>query len=166
MPTRLASIQELHCVVVAPGPSFQKFLNSQFYNDILHDLDLPIFGCGSVTKSMKCNYYAINDKSNFGYLPNDGTLVIAHPRVWMETFIRWNPNLLFGGTSGGLALAAAASKYLNIGVVGFDDKLSNSFVTSMEREVFTYWSLQGRAFYSLMDNSIFNDSLIKVGDYY
>ena len=146
----------MQVVVAAPGPSLKDFVFSE------RSGKLPLIGCGSVPTYIHCDYWTINDESNIRNIPSPPTVIYAHPRMFIPTARYIDPNIPYGGTSGGLAVMVAADilGYTEIGLVGFDGHgLPNNFKSSFDKDIIGRLTAKGVRLYSLMKDSIFNKGL-------
>jgi hypothetical protein len=150
----------LEAIVLGTGGSLYDFLKRPVLPNV------KLLGCSVVPQYVNnLDYYVYADTVHKDHLPqvpfHPNCQIITPSRLWQSGYIKWDDQVPHGGTSGGMAVSYACSRYQNIGLVGFDSlDLNYDFIQNFHKEVLNFWQSKGKCLYTLMEKSVFNNRLL------
>lgn len=187
-------LSNLSAIAIGGGPSSKRLIGltnpmievvetPEAYKSVQYDRP-KLFGCGDVSTYLTLDYYCYGDATHQQHIPPPPCVIYASQRNYQEAVntidvtaspiheFPVNSNWPSAGSAGGMTLTLACQLTNGpIGVIGFDGFSRtgvpyNPDSQKRHRDIIEYFTAKGKILVSLMDVSVFNDTLVNMQAYY
>lgn len=127
------------------------------------------YGCGVASQYISLDVYCLNAGVHKGNVPRNGETIYATERTFdlvqaiphrPAHVFKWPENLPYARQAGGMCVHLAAMHHQRVGLIGFCAPITPE-IDAEFRAILEYWRERGRVFVSLMDQSAFDDLMVK-----